>query len=166
MSLYPPGRPKRYDPIAGKGTLPPHAPGEYRIRDGKTNAILYIGETCDLRRRMQEHLRIGKIRQFIGRSRRRTCGLNTKKPAPLPTPAPAAPTSKKRSGSTRPPSTAPAAAKDASPANSIVVFRDPLRGYKALCFPKPRPVSGALYFYPKKKARSASAGLSHGFFTS
>ena len=78
MSLYPPGRPKRYDPVAGKGTMPPHAPGEYRIRDGKTNAILYIGETCDLRRRMQEHLRSGKIRQFIGRSRRRTCWFEYK----------------------------------------------------------------------------------------
>lgn len=78
MSLYPPGRPKRYDPISGKGALPPHAPGEYRICDGKTHAILYIGETCDLRRRMQEHQRSGKIFAYLRRFPRRTCWFEYK----------------------------------------------------------------------------------------
>ena len=33
MSIYKPGRPSKYDPFTGKGSPPPSAPGEYRIRD-------------------------------------------------------------------------------------------------------------------------------------
>ena len=57
MAVYPPGKPKRYDPIRKKGDLPPHAPGEYRITTRFLGRILYIGETADLQRRMGEHLR-------------------------------------------------------------------------------------------------------------
>lgn len=61
MSIYKPGRPKKYDPSSGKGQKPPATPGEYRIRDDEGN-IVYIGETNDLKRRMQEHIRSGKLK--------------------------------------------------------------------------------------------------------
>lgn len=60
MGIYKPGRPRSYVPALGKGTVPPNKPGIYRIRS-ITGEILYIGETCDLRRRIQEHIRAGKI---------------------------------------------------------------------------------------------------------
>lgn len=60
MSIYKPGRPSKFDPTTGKGSEPPHSPGEYRIRDSGGN-IDYIGETCDLKRRMGEHKRSGKL---------------------------------------------------------------------------------------------------------
>ena len=50
MSIYKPGRPSKYDPFTGKGSPPPSAPGEYRIRDA-AGSIAYVGETNDLRRR-------------------------------------------------------------------------------------------------------------------
>ena len=62
MAIYKPGRPSKYDPFTGKGSLPPSAPGEYRIRDAAGN-IAYVGETNDLRRRMGEHLHHGKLAQ-------------------------------------------------------------------------------------------------------
>lgn len=62
MSIYKPGRPGKYDPFTGKGSPPPSAPGEYRIRDA-AGSIAYVGETNDLRRRMGEHLRRGKLAQ-------------------------------------------------------------------------------------------------------
>lgn len=62
MGIYKPGRPKKYDPTTGKGTLPPAAPGMYRIRDEK-GRIVYIGETNNLRRRMYEHIRSGKLKK-------------------------------------------------------------------------------------------------------
>ena len=62
MSIYKPGRPSKYDPFTGKGSPPPSAPGEYRIRDA-AGSIAYVGETNDLRRRMGEHLRRGKLAQ-------------------------------------------------------------------------------------------------------
>lgn len=62
MSIYKPGRPSKYDPFTGKGSPPPSAPGEYRIRDA-AGSIAYVGETNDLRRRMGEHLRHGKLAQ-------------------------------------------------------------------------------------------------------
>lgn len=58
--LYKPGRPKKYDPNSGKGNPPPNKAGEYRIRDEHNN-IIYIGETNNLKRRMQEHKRNGRF---------------------------------------------------------------------------------------------------------
>lgn len=60
MSPYRSGRPTKYNPAAGTGTLPPSLPGEYRIRNA-AGAILYIGETDNLLRRMKEHIRSGKL---------------------------------------------------------------------------------------------------------
>ena len=60
MGIYKPGRPITYCPATGKGRVPPDKPGLYRIRKSQ-GEILYIGETCSLRRRMREHIRSGKI---------------------------------------------------------------------------------------------------------
>ncbi len=60
MGIYKSGRPAKYNPTTGMGTLPPAVPGEYRIRD-RSGKIIYIGETCSLRRRMREHIRSGKL---------------------------------------------------------------------------------------------------------
>lgn len=61
MSLYKPGRPAKYEPNTGKGKEPPSKPGEYRIRDDETGEILYVGEACNLKRRMQQHKRNGRF---------------------------------------------------------------------------------------------------------
>ena len=65
MSTYKTGRPTEYSPSTGKGTMPPEKPGEYRIvkkGGGKSgNEVLYIGETNNLKRRMNEHQRSGKL---------------------------------------------------------------------------------------------------------
>lgn len=60
MSVYTPGRPIKYHPHSGIGTRPPELPGEYRICNSQGN-ILYIGETNNLLRRMQQHIRSGKL---------------------------------------------------------------------------------------------------------
>lgn len=60
MGLYKPGRPSKYNPSTGKGSKPPSSPGEYRIRDDR-GTLCYIGETCDLNRRTNEHVRSGKL---------------------------------------------------------------------------------------------------------
>lgn len=60
MSIYKPGRPNKYNPSTGSGYKPPSSPGEYRLRDG-TGTLCYIGETCDLHRRTNEHIRSGKL---------------------------------------------------------------------------------------------------------
>ena len=60
MSTYNPGRPKKYDPHKQCGLKPPAAPGEYRIRNSE-GTITYIGETNNLRRRMNQHLYNGKM---------------------------------------------------------------------------------------------------------
>lgn len=60
MGIYKKGRPEKYNPNTGKGSKPPSAPGEYRIRDDNGN-IVYVGETNDLNRRMNEHKRNGKF---------------------------------------------------------------------------------------------------------
>ena len=60
MSIYKAGRPNKYNPTTGVGLQPPAKPGEYRIRDA-SGVIVYIGETCDLRRRMNQHIRSGKL---------------------------------------------------------------------------------------------------------
>lgn len=61
MGIYQSGRPQKFNPFTQKGHLPPHAPGEYRFRD-QNASIMYIGETNDLNRRMQEHIRSGKLK--------------------------------------------------------------------------------------------------------
>lgn len=60
MSQYKPGRPSKYDPNNKTGKKPPSKPGEYRIRNDKGD-IIYVGETNDLNRRMNEHKRSGKL---------------------------------------------------------------------------------------------------------
>lgn len=61
MGIYKQGRPKKYNPKTGEGQKPPSAPGEYRIRD-ENGDIVYIGETNNLNRRMNEHIKSGKIK--------------------------------------------------------------------------------------------------------
>lgn len=65
MSIYKSGRPSKYNPISGSGRRPPSCPGEYRIRDN-ANKIAYVGETNNLNRRMNEHIRNGKLSEGTG----------------------------------------------------------------------------------------------------
>lgn len=60
MSIYKPGRPFKYVPATQKGKKPPEKAGMYRIRSPQ-GRMLYIGETCNLARRIREHIRSGKI---------------------------------------------------------------------------------------------------------
>lgn len=97
MSIYKPGRPSKYDPFTGKGSPPPSAPGEYRIRDA-AGSIAYVGETNDLRRRMGEHLRHGKLAQEETRAAR----WSGRPPTGAPPPGRGGSTSRRRSpGTTR-----------------------------------------------------------------
>lgn len=88
MSIYKPGRPNKFNPFAGKGSKPSKEPGEYRIRDKKGD-LAYIGETNNLRRRMGEHKRFGKMsdggdytfewKRQINARRRKRAGRTSKK---------------------------------------------------------------------------------------
>ncbi len=60
--MYKPGRPKSYDPFHKRGKCPPKKPGHYRIVNGLGN-VMYIGESADIHRRMNEHKRAGKLKQ-------------------------------------------------------------------------------------------------------
>lgn len=60
MSTYKSGRPNKYNPTTGTGKKPPAKPGEYRIRNA-SGSIAYIGETNNLARRTNEHIRSGKL---------------------------------------------------------------------------------------------------------
>ncbi|MCR5624286.1 MAG: GIY-YIG nuclease family protein [Lachnospiraceae bacterium] len=60
MGIYKPGRPNKYWPETHTGNYPPELPGEYRIRN-IMGVITYVGETNNLRRRMYQHLRNGKL---------------------------------------------------------------------------------------------------------
>lgn len=62
MSVYKRGRPHKYNAITGDGSEPPRVVGEYRIKT-KIHTIKYIGITNDLYRRMNEHIRSGKINE-------------------------------------------------------------------------------------------------------
>lgn len=62
MGIFSRGRPRRYDPFTGEGSRPPAAPGEYRIRD-TSGEVVYVGETNNLSRRINEHKRSGKIKE-------------------------------------------------------------------------------------------------------
>lgn len=60
MAIYKPGRPTKFNPTTGAGQKPPEKPGEYRIRDADGN-LTYVGETNNLQRRMNEHIKSGKL---------------------------------------------------------------------------------------------------------
>lgn len=60
MAIYRPGRPTKYNPSTGVGQKPPAKPGEYRMRDAAGN-MTYVGETNNLARRIDEHIRSGKL---------------------------------------------------------------------------------------------------------
>lgn len=62
MGIYNSGRPNKYNPSSGSGNKPPASPGEYRIRDDE-GKIVYVGETNNLNRRMNEHIRSGKLKK-------------------------------------------------------------------------------------------------------
>lgn len=60
MAIYSQGRPYRFYPHNGQGTVPPESGGEYKIIDLDGN-LYYEGETDNLLRRMKEHIKTGKI---------------------------------------------------------------------------------------------------------
>lgn len=61
MKIYKPGRPTEIKPYTQKDhSKIPKAKGEYRII-GKDREVKYVGYTNDLRRRMHEHMRSGKL---------------------------------------------------------------------------------------------------------
>ena len=60
MSIYKPGRPGKFNPVADSAQKPPAKPGEYRIRDA-SGCLTYVGETNNLARRTGEHIRSGKL---------------------------------------------------------------------------------------------------------
>lgn len=62
MNLYKPGRPTEVSPLdpSNKRKVP-SAKGEYRILNSKTRSPMYIGVSNDLKRRMNEHIRSGKL---------------------------------------------------------------------------------------------------------
>jgi excinuclease UvrABC nuclease subunit len=60
MAIYGSGRPKKYRQGDSEERKPPKKGGEYRIRNNN-DSIIYIGETNNLRRRMNEHKRSGKF---------------------------------------------------------------------------------------------------------
>ena len=59
MGVYKRGRPYKFDPKKQDIDMVPNVPGEYRICDKEGNRR-YIGETCNIRRRMKEHIRVAK----------------------------------------------------------------------------------------------------------
>lgn len=56
-----PGRMRQTDIVKGRSSPLPAAAGVYRHTNKETNAIEYVGQTNDLRKRQQEHLRSGKL---------------------------------------------------------------------------------------------------------
>ena len=60
VSIYKPGRPNKYNPTLGLEKNPPSKAGEYYIRNS-AGSLIYIGEACNLARRMGEHIRSGKL---------------------------------------------------------------------------------------------------------
>ena len=60
MGIYKPGRPTKYKPGNNAGSKPPTKPGEYRIRDA-SGEISYVGETNNLSRRTNEHVKTGML---------------------------------------------------------------------------------------------------------
>ena len=61
MKLYKPGRPREFDAFNSTNYAQvPASKGEYRII-GKDREVKYVGYTNNLRRRMREHMRTGKL---------------------------------------------------------------------------------------------------------
>ncbi len=63
MSLYKPGRAKELHPLTDSTQCPPKAKGEYRILNSDTKKPVYIGVSNNLKRRMKEHIRTGKLNE-------------------------------------------------------------------------------------------------------
>lgn len=55
------GRMKETDKVKGEESPLPKKPGIYRHVDKKSGEIYYVGQTNDLRKRQQEHVRNGKL---------------------------------------------------------------------------------------------------------
>jgi hypothetical protein len=67
-SALPPGRMNETDVVKGTGSPLPQSPGIYRHVDKKTREVVYVGQTDNLRRRQQEHVRSGRLntdQQFV-----------------------------------------------------------------------------------------------------
>ncbi len=60
-SAIPRGRMKETDKFKGDESPLPNKPGMYRHIDKETGNIDYVGQTDDLRKRQQEHVRNGKL---------------------------------------------------------------------------------------------------------
>lgn len=60
MSIYKLRRTNRYNPFTGRDSKPPPSSGEYCLRDSE-GPIYCLGETCNLNRRTNEHIRKGKL---------------------------------------------------------------------------------------------------------
>ncbi|HEX5344586.1 MAG TPA: GIY-YIG nuclease family protein [Duganella sp.] len=56
-----PGRMRQTDIVKGPNSPLPATAGVYRHINKETKAIEYVGQTNDLRKRQQEHLRSGKL---------------------------------------------------------------------------------------------------------
>lgn len=62
MALYKPGRPTEVHPLdPNEKKSIPKAKGEYRIINGETREVMYVGVSNNLNRREREHERTGKI---------------------------------------------------------------------------------------------------------
>ncbi len=62
MALYKPGRPTEVHPLDPNETRTvPKAKGEYRIINGNTREVMYVGVSNNLNRRIREHKLTGKI---------------------------------------------------------------------------------------------------------
>lgn len=56
-----PGRMHKTDTVKGKDCPIPNKPGNYRHTNKKTGEVEYVGESNNLRKRQQEHVRSGKL---------------------------------------------------------------------------------------------------------
>lgn len=59
MGIYKPRHSKKYNPAIREGRKLFAKLGEYRIKDVGKNS-LYVGEACNLDRRMKQHIRSGQ----------------------------------------------------------------------------------------------------------
>jgi len=60
-SALPSGRMRETDKIKGPNSSIPTSPGAYRHRNKSTGKVVYVGQTNNLRKRQQEHVRDGKL---------------------------------------------------------------------------------------------------------
>jgi|GEM_PF-2245955 len=61
LSTNAPGRMHKTDIVKGDKSSIPQEPGTYRHRNKETGEIEYVGDTSNLRKRQQEHVRSGKL---------------------------------------------------------------------------------------------------------